>query len=165
MKIKFSKLIPAVILLTVYSSVLGQEQQPKLIKRMSIHDIFIQIGSNSMPNIYATLIDFKTIVPQSVLLNRDLTDYSLSDDATTTNNSMFSVVLGIQFSDKQKKTYIANPLLRIGISYFSGTILNGSLYKEERKQYDTLTSSQTGHTYYFDSITSQSYNLVYFEYK
>lgn len=70
---------------------------------MSIHDIFIQIGSNSMPNIYATLMDFKTIVPQSVLLNRDLTDYSLSDDATTTNNSMFSIVLGIQFSNKQKK--------------------------------------------------------------
>jgi len=70
-------------------------------------------------------------------------------------------MLGIQFSDKPKTTYKANPLLRLGVSYFSGTSLTGSFYKEDRKTCDTLTSTQTGRTVYLDSVTTKSYSMNY----
>ena len=70
-------------------------------------------------------------------------------------------MLGLQFSDKQKSAYKANPLLRLGISYFSGTSITSAFYKEERFPYDTLTSSQTGQVIYIDSINSKSYSMNY----
>ena len=74
---------------------------------------------------------------------------------------MFSVLLGLQFNDKQKTFYEGNPLLRVGISYISGTTLTGGLFDEVRKPYDTLTSSQTGQTVYIDSINTKNYSMSY----
>ena len=150
---KTTNILSVVVLLTVYSSVFGQEQQPKTVKRISIHDFYIQTGIMLLGhNTNGTLTDFKTLAPQSVLLNNNLMDYSQSGGFGLTGNIMFSAMLGLQFSDKQKTTYKANPLLRLGISYFSGASLTGSLYKDERKPYDTLISTQTGQTVYRDSI-------------
>lgn len=156
---KTKNFLSVVILLTVSLSVIGQEQQPKTVKRISIHDFYIQTGMFLERNTNGTLTDFKTLAPKSVLLNSDFTGYSSSNGFSLTGNSMFSVMLGIQFSDKQKKAYKTNPLLRLGISYFSGTSLTSSLYKDERKPYDTLTSTQTGQTVYRDSITTKSYSM------
>ncbi len=158
-KMKTSNLLSTVILLIISFSFFGQEQQPKTVKRISIHDIYIQAGWLSEHNANAgTLTDFKKLAPQSVLLNNDLTGYSQSGGSIS--NTMFSVMLGIQFSDKQKTTYKANPLLRLGI-IFSGTNLTNGLYKEDRKRYDTLTSSQTGQAVYVDSINSKNYSMNY----
>ncbi|GCD78987.1 hypothetical protein [Schleiferia thermophila] len=158
---KTTNILSAVILLTVSFSVFGQEQQPKTINKISIHDIYIQTGFFSERNTNGTLSDFKTLAPQSVLLNNNMTDFSQSGGFSLTSNTMFSVMLGLQFSDKQKTIYKANPLLRLGISYFSGTTLTGGLYKEDRKPYDTLTSTQTGQTVYIDSITTKNYSMNY----
>jgi hypothetical protein len=159
-KMKTRNLLPAIILLTISFSVFGQEQESKTIKRISIHDIYIQTGWLNARNANAgTLTDFKALAPQSVLLKNDLTAYSQYGGSSPTSG-IFSVMLGIQFSDKQKKSYKANPLLRLGI-IFSGTNLTNELYKEDSKRYDTLTSSRTGQTTYVDSIHSKSYNMNY----
>lgn len=158
---KTTIILSALVLLTVSSSVFGQEEQPKAIKKISIHDIYIQTGFFSERNTNGTLADFKSLAPQSVLLNNNMTDFSPSGGFSLTSNTMFSVMLGLQFSDKQKTTYQTNPLLRLGISYFSGTTLTGGLYKEDRKPYDTLTSTQTGQTVYIDSINSKNYSMNY----
>jgi len=158
---KTNKILSVVILLTISFSVFAQEQQPKTVKKISIHDICIQIGSYWERNTNGTLTDFKTLAPQSVLLNSDFTGYSQYNKRYLTNNTMFSVMMGIQFSDKQKTNYKANPLLRVGVSYFSGTSLTGTLYKEERKSYDTLTSAQTGQKIYFDSVNTKNYSMDY----
>lgn len=158
---KINNLLSAIILLTVYSSVFGQEQQPRTVKRISIHDFYIQTGFFSERNTNGTLADFKTLAPQSVLLNNNMTDFSQSIGSSLTSNTMFSVMLGLQFSDKQKTIYKANPLLRLGISYFSGTTLTGGSYKEGRKPYDTLTSTQTGQTVYIDSVITKNYSMNY----
>ena len=152
--------ILSVIFLTVSFSVFGQEH-PNTIKKISVHDIYIQTGFLSERNTNLTLADFKTLVPQSVLLKNNLTDFSQSGGFGLTSNTMFSVMLGIKFSDKQKTTYKANPLLRLGVSYFSGTTWAESLYKEERTPYDTLTSTQTGQTIYVDSVTTENYSMIY----
>ena len=146
--------------MTVTFSVFGQEQ-PKTIKKISIHDIYIQTGMRSEHNAAGTLEDFYTLAPKSVLLNTDLSEYSQSKGFNYAINNMFSVNLGIQFSDKQKTTYKTNPLLRLGFSYFSGTTLTSNLRNEYRKPYDTLTSAQTGQTTYLDSVTTNEYRINY----
>jgi hypothetical protein len=79
----------------------------------------------------------------------------------STNNTMFSVLLGFQFSDNEKTSYKSNPSLRLGISYFNGTTLAGNFYREDRKPYDTLASTNSGQMAYIDSIFSQNYFMIY----
>ena len=157
---KATSILSVAILLTVSYSAFGQEQS-KTIKKISIHDIYIQTGSFSERNTNGTLTDFKALAPQSVLLNSDFTGYSQSNGFSLTSNIMFSVMLGIQFSDRQKTAYKINPQLRLGVCYFSGTSLTVGLFKEERKPYDTLISTQTGQTVYIDSVTTKSYSMNY----
>lgn len=152
------------ILLTVLTlplTIFGQQEQAMTVNKISINEIYIQTGFFSERNTNGSLTDFKSLAPQSILLNSDFTGYSLSNGFSLSSNTMFSVMLGLQFSDKQKTTYKSNPLLRLGISYFSGTTLTGGLYKEDRKPYDTLTSTQTGQTAYVDSVNSRHYNMNY----
>jgi len=158
---KINILSPILILMTCYSSVFAQKEQIKTIKRISIKEIYIQTGLFVEQNSNGSLTDFKTLAPQSVLLNSDFTGYSSSNASGASGNNMFSVMLGIQFSDKQKTTYKANPLLRLGFSYCSGTTLIGSLNKEDSNAYDTLTSNQTGQTLYVDSVTERYYSMNY----
>jgi len=159
---KTTNILSVAIFPTISFSLFGQEQPPKTIKKISIHDFYIQTGMFLERNTNATVTDFKTLASQSVLLSNNLTDFSSSSGVfSVTGNTMFSAMLGLQFSDKQKTSLKTNPLLRLGISYFSGTALTGSLYKEDRKRYDTLTSTQTGQTIYMDSVTTESYGMNY----
>lgn len=127
-------------------------------------DLYFQIGLFTERNSNGTLADFRALAPQSVLLKNDMADYSSSsggDIINLTSNTVFSAMLGFQFGDKQKTIYKTNPLLKLGISYFSGTTLTGSAYKEDRKTFDTLISTQTGQTYYLDSVTTKNYSMDY----
>jgi hypothetical protein len=157
---KLSNILTVVILMTVYSSVFAQEQ-PKTVKRVSIHDFYVQPVIFSERNTYGALSDFKTLAPQSVLLNNDLSGFSPGGGFSMSGSTMFSVMLGLQFSDQKKSVYKANPLLRLGICYFSGTSLTGASYKDEHIPYDTLTSVRTGQTVYIDSVIMQSYGMDY----
>jgi hypothetical protein len=156
-----TNIFSAVMLMTVFFSVFGQEQQPKKIKKISITDIYIQSGFFSARNNDGTPSDFKKLAPQSVLLNNIMPDFYQPGGFSSTSNNMFSVLLGLQFNDKPKTFYEGNPLLRVGISYISGTTLTGGLFDEVRKPYDTLTSSQTGQTVYIDSINTKNYSMSY----
>jgi hypothetical protein len=158
---KTTSIYLAIILQMVSYSVFGQEDLPKSTKKISIKDVYIQTGTFSENNTNGTLSDFKMLAPQSVLLQKNLTDFYQSSGFSTSTNNMFSIMLGLQFSDKQKSAYKANPLLRLGISYFSVTSITSAFYKEERFPYDTLTSSQTGQVIYIDSIISKSYSMNY----
>lgn len=147
-------------MLTITFSVFGQEQT-KSIKKISIHDVYIQTGLMSEQYTNGTISDFKALAPQSVLLNNDMKNFSQSNGFGLMSNPTFSVMMGLKFSNKEKTMYKANPLLRLGFSYSSGTNLIGNSYKEVRKAYDTITSSQTGEIAYVDSINTQSYYMNY----
>jgi len=153
------QILSTLLLTTISFAAFGQE--PKAIKKISIQDVYIQTGFFSENNTNTSLSDFKTLAPQSVLLNNDMSDYFQSSGMNTTTNNMFSIMLGLQFSDKEKASYKANPLLRLGVSYFSTTTMTCGFYKEDRTPYDTLTSAQTGQTAYVDSLTSQRYSMNY----
>jgi hypothetical protein len=161
MKMKTKTLLSAVILLVVSISVFGQEQT-KTTKKINIHDFYIQTGFVSMSVTDGTLADFNKLAPGSELLSNDLTGFYPSDVFPSSGNNTFSVLLGIKLKDKQKTAYRTNPLLRLGISYFSGTSLKKEIYKEYNEPYDTLTSSQAGQSYYIDSVTRQNYIMSYY---
>lgn len=155
-----TNILAAITMLTLSYSVFGQEQT-KMIKKISIHDIYIQTGLMSEQYTNGTISDFKILAPQSVLLNNDMTNFSQSSGNGLVSNTTFSVMVGLKFSNKEKTTYKANPLLRLGFSYFSGKSFSGGLSQEVRKAYDTITSSQTGEIAYVDSINTQNYRMNY----
>lgn len=145
-----------------FSWVVAQTEPVNAIKRVHVSDFYVQPSFFSERTANGTLADFKKLAPQSEYLNLNFAGYNSSDGAINVNsNAMLSVMLGIKFSDKQKSKYKPNPLLRLGISYFSGRTLSNNLYKENRKTYDTLTSSQTGQTIYMDSVFVRSYGMYY----
>lgn len=153
--------LSATLMLTASFAVSAQEEQPTKIKKIRIHDVSIQGGSFSVPSTKAGLADFKMLFPESDLLNSDMTGFSQSGSFNIMNNSLFSVLIGLQFSNKQKTQYKTNPVFRLGISYFSGSMLHGGLFKTDNKPYDTLTSSQTGQVIYIDSVNNQHYSMNY----
>lgn len=160
---KINNLLSTLILLTALSPVLAQEEQPKTVNRIRISDIYIQTGSTIEPSTTGTRGDFNELAPNSVLLEKGLeaSESSPYNGFDMRGNNMFSVILGVDFRDKHKTAYKANPHLRLGFSYFSGTSLMGGLYKEDHKPYDTLTSTQTGQTVYMDSLTTKDYRMNY----
>jgi len=153
-----------VILLTLSVFAYGQEQKTNTVKRINIKDFYVHTGFFLGSNTTGALSDFSALAPKSVLLSNNTTDF-LQSNATffykSNANPLLSVMLGIQFGDKQKTTYKNNPQLRLGITYSSGTILSGSLYNQERKAYDTLTSAQTGQSVYIDSVITKNLGMNY----
>jgi hypothetical protein len=145
--------------LNFYSNVYAQ--QTLQIKRLTVNDIFIQSGFFTQNNTNFNISDFKLLSPSSEFLKSDLSGYTETDNDANIQKSFFSVLLGFKFSDKEKKSYRANPLLRLGISYISGTRQEINLTKEESKPFDTLASNQTANTVILDSITSTDYRLRY----
>ena len=158
---KTLKILTSVILLTAYLSVSAQDQQIKNVKRISINDIYIRMGSFIESNNDGSLTDFKILAQQSILLNDDFSQNNISSKLGISGSPVFSIMLGIKFSDKQKTTYKSNPLLRLGLSYFSGPNLSKTISVNNHNAYDTLTSSQTGQSIYIDSVTSKDYFMKY----
>lgn len=139
----------------------AQEQTPVKIKRMAIHDFYVQPGLVLQGNTNANLADFQKMAPQSSILKTDLSGYNKSGGFGFDADAMLTVLMGIQFSDKQRTAYKKNPLLRVGVSYLSGGIINGYFNQDMTKPYDTLTSSQTGQVVYRDSIINRSVSMNY----
>ncbi len=140
----------------------AQEEEPVPLKRVSIHDFFVHSGMSFGRNTNTKLSDFQALAPESALLNTDFTAYNASSGFYgITGSSVFSVMVGLQFTDKQQSTYKSNPLLRLGVSYLGGTTLSGNYYKEDRITYDTLTSSQSAQVVYLDSVNTTTYGMNY----
>jgi hypothetical protein len=156
-----SNIALAVVMQSFIFPVLAQEQKPKTIKRISVYDYHVQAGISLERNNTATYSDFEKLAPNSVLLTNNLANYSSYNGVSLNGNNMFSAILGLQFSDKQKSLYKSNPILRVGISYFSSTTLSSNVFNEVRKPYDTLTSNQTGQTIYIDSLITKNYSMNY----
>lgn len=147
------------ILLNLFSNAFAQ--QTTQVKKVTIKDIFIQSGYFTQSNTNFNISDFKLLTPASEFLKSDFSGFTEIDNEANIQKSFFSVLLGFKFSDREKKNYRANPILRLGISYVSGTRQEINLTKEEKRSFDTLVSNQTGNSIILDSITSTGYRLRY----
>jgi hypothetical protein len=147
--------------LIIVSAAPAQDLSSRPVSKIAIKDFSFQFGGiiASMPA--SNLDDFRKLAPQSVLLNNELKD----DFAATTENTIgyaaFSLAVGIQFANNERTGYRPNPLLRIGVTYFSGTKMQNDLYYNVRTPADTLVSNQTGQNFYFDSLTQHYYSMEY----
>lgn len=151
------------ILMIVSLLTFGQQSNDNSIKRVSVNDYYLLGGSFTSPFFKGTLVDFQSLVPNSVLLNKYSATFPNADSYAflDCSNSTFSVLLGLKFSDKQKTRYKNNIQLRLGISYYSTTLLSFGMNSSVKIPYDTLTSSQTGETMYIDSVISRSLEMNY----
>ena len=154
MKMKKQTLLLALMSLGTINILFGQDNgNPD--KKFSINEYSFYSAANMSQNGSATLADFKTLAPQSILLNNDFSTYSAGKSFNSAHSNLFSMMVGFKCQSKP------NSSLRLGITYISGTSLGTSFNKETSSVYDTLTSSQTGQTYYLDSVTRKTYSMNY----
>jgi hypothetical protein len=152
----------SIVVLSALSSALTAQESEKPLKWLKAQEIQIQTGGYLERTLLGSVEDFKKLAPNSELLKNDLTGYNQDWYAYYYSNPMFSILVGFQFNDRQKEKPRPNPLLRLGISYFSGYPLANSFSKETSGFYDTLTSSQTGKTYVIDSVNREYFSVDYF---
>jgi hypothetical protein len=158
---KTSVLFSFSVLLTSCFSASGQVDEEKPVKTISVNEFYILPAFLRLQQTFATPSEFKTLAPESPLLNRDFTGLSSSANFFYGQNSSLSILLGVKFANKDKTAYRKSPSLRIGITYMSSSLLTGGLYETVRGGVDTLESAQSGAVVYVDSSTSKYYAMEY----
>ena len=131
------------------------------IKKLNLTEFSIIFGENSGSFDAGSFDEMKKLAPGSVILEDDLSGYYFYGYSENYNSSVFSALVGFQFANNDKTDLKNNPLLRIGVSYYSLFGDSRRATKEERYPYDTLTSSQTGEMYFYDSVYTKTYYINY----
>ena len=129
------------------------------IKKINITEFSVLLGGNSGSFNAGSFGDMKKLAPSSVILEDDLTGYYFNGYSQNFNSTIFSALVGIQFANSGKTATKKNPLLRIGLSYYSPFGDSRRATKEERYPFDTLTSSQTGQVFIYDSVYTNTYYI------
>lgn len=134
--------------------------ESKAKKKFKITDASVAVGGMMQNSPINSIANFKTLNPQSVLLNTDFSTYNSSTGEASIMGQAFiaNVALTKIKSDNPEKKAVGQ--LRLGLSY-QGTTISNSLSKTDRMPYDTLTSSQTGQTVVLDSVKRYNYNMNY----
>ncbi len=137
------------------------EENAKKPKKIAIKEVYLSSGFLMERTQSISLENFRNIAPSSVLLSNDFSDYNNLPGHSTSSNSIVALSMGIKFNNNEETSNNNGPTLRIGFNYASNYTYYLSYYKEERKPYDTLVSTQTGQTYYVDSVTNKNYRMSY----
>lgn len=135
-------------------------QAQKKVKRVRIKELTLLSGMLAQKSDNMGLHDFSLLAPNSALLKQNFSGFSQDRGMAMNGNSTCSILMGMHFYDKNEKQK-PSPLLRVGLTYFSGNSLNGNLYRQDRSRFDTLTSSQTGETLYVDSVYQKNCSMNY----
>ncbi|MEO6668982.1 MAG: hypothetical protein ABIN36_05875 [Ferruginibacter sp.] len=155
-------ILSVLIFVSISFSASAQQQNSKSISRIQVNSLYVQTGFLLQGGADGTLADFNRLAPNSTLMgSNNLNNFFETRTSSVSVDGIFSVMLGLQFSNKQKQAYKANPLLRLGVSYFSGNTLTYRINNNESKTFDTLTSALTGETFYLDSSISKDYSMKY----
>jgi len=164
------------IFLTVSPSLFGQDKPSGSTKKFEIEDISFQNGFLLEQGTNPTTADFKSLAPQSVLLNGNFSGYKSypaygsysghnsfnmnSLDSRFTMSPMASILLGIKINKKNGEAKY-NPLIRVGLAYYSKTGMMSGLYNSERTTFDKFTSAQSGQTVFLDSVSLKTLEMIY----
>ena len=145
----------------------GLAQESEKIKKVQVTDFYITGGGllTTMPT--WNIDDFRTLAPQSTFANEDLSNfseqnyYSFMDPFGSHNSRQLSMMIGMNFADKSGTTIKGNPHLRLGVTYRSGSLLQGSMSRTESFTFDTLVANNSGSTFLQDSVNYINYNMNY----
>jgi hypothetical protein len=139
-------------------------------RKFNLTDISISSGfNNTQKNIPLSIETYQTLVPQSIILNSDLSDYRFYNSLLFSYNNFrtsmpLHIAIGFKLSDPTNSSKI-NISLRCGFSinkYSSNTTYGN---KTKTVNYDTDTSIY-GVTYYdsiFDDQVYMNFNGTYFQ--
>lgn len=125
-----------------------------------ISDVAISTGwaAASLENF--TLNDFRKLAPASILLN-DAAGLTSENNMNEFNNSMFSILVHLKFSDKKKGMMKLNPQVRAGVMFYGSGDHTNVFYKQQRTPVDTLASNSSSTVIYVDSVSDQRYYCTY----
>jgi opacity protein-like surface antigen len=155
------KTLACLVLFVSIITMVAQPVKPQPIKRMRVNHFYLQSSLSRALGSIGSISDFNQLAPASQLLTTDFSDFRQRGYDVYGYNSGLHVLMGIQFSDKEKTRYKPNPMLRLGVGFFSNTQLANSLSNNLRMPFDTLQSAQTGEVYLVDSIQTDFYNMIY----
>jgi hypothetical protein len=141
-------------------AVVGQEIPEGQAKKWTISEFSLQTGLLTHAIRNGSYENFKKLAPQSVLLNKNFSEYTQWPGTIHSGNNVFSAALGLRLQDKQKASGTANPTLRFGLQYFSRTNFSAAYGRLDRKPFDTLTSAQTGSLIYRDSLSRTFMSMI-----
>lgn len=127
------------------TSVFGQNYQPGKI------DLSVGFGFRTSNTQMATLEEYRSLFPNSTLLQGDFNSYGYPDFYFN-STSMINVLWGIRLQQNEG----FEQRLRAGFTFSGITPTYGSYYNETRFAFDTLVSSRTGEVTYVDSIYSEN---------
>ena len=113
---------------------------------VKVSEAYVLPGSSIQLGYLTTVEEFRDVVPESSILQNDYSAYKRGNGVFNVYHSAFNAGIGLTFGGK------VNPVLRLGISYFNRTNLSLATFKDDSYVYDTLTSSQTGISYFIDSV-------------
>ena len=141
--------------ITTFSQELPKEKS----KKVTISEFHLQNGFLTNSMIRGSLNDFNALAPSSSLLKNDFSDFNESFEMGRMSNSYHAFYLGLRFNNQEKNNFLDNPVLRLGINYASSNSLSAHYSQEIRTPYDTLVSSQTGESFYVDSVHLKNYHM------
>jgi hypothetical protein len=136
-----------------------KEKEP--VKRIKVKEFRTYTGFTVSGGNSGSLDEFAKLAPQSELLLNKPEDLSLNSSWPLKMNGVFSVMMGMQFRNREKTGYKANPMLRLGLRFVSGSVMQSTYLNSTQFTYDTLVSSQSGQTIFVDSVFTTNYELNY----
>lgn len=148
-------------LIIAFGASFGQDTPSTPSKKIRIQDVQVLQCISFAQNTNGTLADFKSLAPQSVLLNSSISDFSQYKIYNGDLNSSFSFMLGFELKNEHASPPKTTPQFRLGIRYLSASSLAFNVYKEDRTPYDTLISSQTNETVFLDSVNTEIHQMTY----
>jgi opacity protein-like surface antigen len=157
--------LSALLLAGLATSTLAQEKEEP-VKRVRVTDFYLTSGLVFGSSQSWNITDFQNLAPNSTLLNQDFSGYNpgMSDDKgmpfDMNTNQQITMMIGMNFSDKNKTEIKGNPHFRVGVTYRNGSLVSGDLSRIDRFTFDTLTSSG-GSAYSVDSVFHNSYKMNY----
>lgn len=139
--------------------------QAQEINKLRISEFSLLAGESARKYNFLNIEDIRILAPQSLIANKDMSKFNSYYGYGSSNYPFYSAQIGILFNSPNENG-VANPLLRLGISYFSGSSYNTFFYKNYGERIiDTFKSSQTGEMTFIKAERSESLSYtLYSEY-
>ena len=124
-------------------------------KRISINEFYFFPANSIGKSIFSTASDFQKLAPNSLLLNKDFTNYS--HNSSFKMHPVISPSLNLMVGFKFRN--LKHSSLRVGFGYASGTSLSTNYINENSSIYDTVVSTKTGQKSYLYSNYTDKYSM------
>lgn len=149
----------SILLCFLSTSTLLMGQNALKEKRFEINELNLQLGYTGGELVNLSVEDFKTLAPNSYLINEDISGFNQNQGIMGgPHNSIYTGSIGvIRKSSKGQKII---PQMRFGVNYTNRTLFSNGLSWSKSTHYDTVTL-KNGESIYMDSTSTKSHSMYY----